>query len=140
MPVVTWLAAKENSRQMEMCGIIKCPTLDYRHSKYLRYLTTLTETESRVCDSLVLFIPQTSAAFKEETCWVLIVDTRVLIRRLHFDLIMRYKVAFNIVKLDFADFISFIPVTVIRGHAHRIFVPFAKKIFLHIALLNLETA
>ena len=52
------------------------------------------------------------------------------LRRLHCDLIMCYKIVFNIVKLEFTDFFSFILVTATHGHpAHpyRLFVPFAKN-------------
>jgi len=48
-------------------------------------------------------------------------------RRLHCDLTICYKIVFNIVKLEFTDFFPFIPVTAIRGHPYRLFVPFAKN-------------
>jgi len=74
---------------------------------------------------------------------MLSLDTLEL-RRLHFDLIMCHEIVFNIVKLKFADFFSFIPVTVIRSHPPRLFVPFARsntrligKTYLHIVLSNL---
>ena len=38
---------------------------------------------------------------------------------------MWYKIVFNIVKLKFTDFFSFIPVTATRGHPYRLFAPFA---------------
>ena len=40
---------------------------------------------------------------------------------------MCYKIVFNIVKLEFTDFFSFIPVTATRGDPYRLFVPFPKN-------------
>ena len=81
-----------------------------------------------------------SAILREEVFWVWIHLNRP--RRLHYDLIMWYKIVFNIVKLKFTDFFSFIPVTATRGHPYRLFVPFAenttrKNFFAHRVLLNL---
>ena len=41
---------------------------------------------------------------------------------------MCYKIWFNIIKVQFDDFFSFIPVTKTRDHPYRLFVNFAKNV------------
>ena len=64
--------------------------------------------------------------FRSGYATFLSLDTLEL-RRLHFDLIVCYKIVFNIAKLEFTDIFPFVPVTATRGHPSRLFVPFAKN-------------
>ena len=49
------------------------------------------------------------------------------LRRLHFDLVMCYKIVFSLIKVQFDDFFSFTPVTKTRGHPYRLFVNLARN-------------
>jgi len=53
--------------------------------------------------------------------------TTLELRRVYFDLVVCYKIVFNLIKVQFDDFFSFIPVTKTRGHPYRLFVNFAKN-------------
>ena len=53
------------------------------------------------------------------------------LRRLHGDLVMCYKMVFGFVKLSFADFFAFNPVTVTRGHQYKLYVNHSRGIRKH---------
>jgi len=62
--------------------------------------------------------------------------TTLELRRVHFDLVVCYKIVINFIKVQFDDFFSFILVTKTRGHPYRLFVNFAtnnvrKNFFAH---------
>jgi len=65
------------------------------------------------------------------------------LRRLHADLVMCYKIVFNIVKLEFSDLFTFNTSTT-RGHPYKLYVSRAsanvRRYFLHTVWLNRGTA
>ena len=54
-------------------------------------------------------------------------NTALELRRVHLDIVVRYRIVFNLIKVQFDDFFSFIPVTKTRGHPYRLFVNFTKN-------------
>ena len=53
------------------------------------------------------------------------------LRRLHWDLVMCYKILFGLVKLSFTDFFILNPVTVTRGHQYKLYVQHSRGVRKH---------